>query len=126
MSGATRRARYQQIADELRAKIADGTYPLDTPLPSTGQLMETYDVSMTVARAAVKELQVEGLVEGHPGKGVYVLREPAPVEPSPEYVQLTREIDSVRKVMEETLSELDKRVSELEQSARREDDQEGR
>jgi DNA-binding GntR family transcriptional regulator len=35
--------------------------------------MRTYDVSVTVARAAVNQLRTEGLVVTHQGKGSFVL-----------------------------------------------------
>lgn len=119
MSVAPRRARYQEIADDLRAKIADGTYPLDTALPSTARLMEEYDVSATVIQRAVHELKHDGILEGQPGKAVYVLREPPPVEPSVEYTEIMRNIADLRRTVGETLDDLDRRVSELEEAARR-------
>ncbi|MGH3672890.1 MAG: winged helix-turn-helix domain-containing protein [Pseudonocardiaceae bacterium] len=85
MTALTRRPKYRQIADDLRAKITDGTYPVGAAPPSTSQLMQSYDVSVTVARAAVKELQNEGIAEGQPGKAVYVQRKPVAAKPSTEY-----------------------------------------
>lgn len=117
MSVERRRARYEQITDDLRAKIADGTYPLDSALPSTAQLMESYDASMTVVRAAIKELQIDGVVAGHPGKGIYVEREPAPAEPSSEYSTVMAQIEALRKSMDETFRSLDERLTQLEETA---------
>ena len=96
MTPSARRPKYLQIADDLRTKVIDGTYPVGAALPSTSQLMQIYEVSVTVARAAIKELQNEGVAEGQPGKAVYVQREPEPVEPSTEYRELTRQIDDLR------------------------------
>src|SRR5436189_4209491 len=101
---------YQQIAEDLKAKISDGTFPIGAALPSTAKLMETYDVSITVVRAAVKELQVEGTVIGQPGKGVYVQHKPT----------RTRGHDLAKRVDEltETVRQLGERVSELETGKR--------
>lgn len=117
MATTPSRAKYLQIADDLRAKISDGTYPLDSALPSTSHLMSTYDVSITVARAAVKELQNEGLVAGQPGKAVYVRREPEPADPSPEYTEIMGQIQALREALDQTAAALDARLTSLEQSA---------
>ena len=68
----TGRPVYLQIADDLRSKISDGTYPVGSALPSTNKLMEQYGGSVTVVRAAIRELRSEGILIGQPGKGVYV------------------------------------------------------
>lgn len=118
MSSAPRRARYQEIADDLRGKILDGTYPLDSALPSTAQLMGEYGVSNTVVQRAINELKHEGVLEGQAGKGVFVLREPAPAEPSDGYSAVMGQIESLRETFEGVLRDLDDRVTQLEAAAR--------
>ena len=81
--------------------------------------MASYQVSVTVARAAIKQLQTEGLAEGQPGKGVYVTREPTPAQPSAEIVEITRRIQDLRDTLGAAMTQLDARLSELEQSLRR-------
>ena len=103
-----------QVADDLRAAIAIGTYPVGATLPSAAALMASYQVSVTVARAAIKQLQSEGLAEGQPGKGVYVTREPTPAQPSKEFVEITQRIQSLRDTLGAAMAELDARVSDLE------------
>jgi len=112
----TRRPKYAQVADDLRVAIANGTYPVGATLPSTAALMASYEVSVTVARAAIKQLQAEGLAEGQPGKGVFVIREPTPAQPSTEFVEITRRIESLRDTLGAAMAELDARVSELEKT----------
>lgn len=113
MTPSTRRARYLQIADDLRAKIADGTYPVGAALPSTSQLMKAYDVSVTVVRAAIKELKNDGVAEGQPGKAVYVHRRPtASAEPSATDRQITQQIKNLRA----TVQQLNDRLTTLEQA----------
>lgn len=113
------RAKYLQVADDLRRKILDRTYPVGSALPSTMQLMSTYNVSITVARAAVRELQNEGLAVGQPGKGVFVQREPQPPEPTPEYVDLTQQIAALRAALEKVAESFDARLTDLESAAAR-------
>lgn len=118
MNGTTRRPKYLQVADDLRGKIADGSYPVGAALPSAAALMASFQVSITVARAAIKQLQTEGLAEGQPGKGVYVVREPTPDPPSAEFAEITQRIEGLRDALRTAMAQLDARVTELEKSIR--------
>ncbi|WP_329521092.1 winged helix-turn-helix domain-containing protein [Spirillospora sp. NBC_01491] len=68
---------HRHVADDIRTRIGTGEYPIGMPIPSTVKLTEHYSVSKTVIRQAVAQLQQEGLLEGHGGKGVFVLTTPA-------------------------------------------------
>ncbi|MFI9843993.1 GntR family transcriptional regulator [Nonomuraea sp. NPDC051941] len=68
----TGRPGYLQIADDLRTQIRGGSLAPGTPLPSTAQLAEQYDASLSVVKMAVGILRNEGLVIGQQGKGVFV------------------------------------------------------
>jgi len=70
------RPAYQQVADDLRRKIAAGELAVGSAIPSTAQLTRTYGVSSTVVRAAVNRLRADGLLLGQPGKGVFVRSKP--------------------------------------------------
>jgi GntR family transcriptional regulator len=67
---------YQQVAVDLRSRIAGGELPVGSAIPSTARLIEQYRGSSTVARAAVAQLRADGLVVGQPGKGVFVRATP--------------------------------------------------
>ncbi|GIH03396.1 hypothetical protein Rhe02_14630 [Rhizocola hellebori] len=95
---------YQQIAHDLRRKIAEGIYEVGEAIPATNQLMTMYHGSITVVRAAIKELQAEGVLIGQPGKGVYVQRKPSDDE-------LARKSDSHAR-----LAELEEEVRRLAQA----------
>lgn len=64
--------RYEEVADDLRAKITSGVYPSGSRLPSRRQLGELYGVSDTVLDKAFFILRAAGLVETLVGVGVYV------------------------------------------------------
>lgn len=66
---------YEQIAQILRARIADGTYPPRRRIPSENEISRVFGVSKPTARQAVHLLIVEGLVEAKRGRGTFV-REP--------------------------------------------------
>lgn len=63
---------YQQVANDLRRRIAAGDFSEDEQLPSLAKLQQSYGVTATVARAAVNRLKADGLVVSHQGKGVFL------------------------------------------------------
>jgi len=63
---------YQRLIDRIRAGIASGEYPLGTAIPSTAALAKAGGVSAQVVRRAVGQLEADGILEGHAGKGVFV------------------------------------------------------
>lgn len=67
---------YRQIADELRALIADDSIPVGRRIPSLVELEQQYGVARDTLRKAVKVLKDEGLVETVNGMGVYVIARP--------------------------------------------------
>ncbi|MEW1694551.1 GntR family transcriptional regulator [Streptomyces sp. NPDC091278] len=69
---------YLRVASDLREKIANGSLPPHTRLPSQARIREEYGVSDTVALEARKVLMAEGLVEGRSGSGTYVRERPVP------------------------------------------------
>ncbi len=72
-----RQQRYEQVADDLTAKIRGGEYPPGSQLPSRAQLCQIYDVSASVVEKAMMLLRRDGLTETLAGVGVFV-REQSP------------------------------------------------
>jgi DNA-binding GntR family transcriptional regulator len=64
--------RYQQVTDDLRARIRDGTYAPGTKLPSRSELCTEFGVSEIIVGTAMRALRGEGLVETMHGVGVFV------------------------------------------------------
>jgi DNA-binding FadR family transcriptional regulator len=60
------------LAGELVQRIVRGDYPPGTAMPSEPALCESYSVSRTVVREAVKMLQEKGLVQVRRGSGTVV------------------------------------------------------
>lgn len=106
MAAITGRPKYLQLADDLRARIAAGTYPVDSPLPSASQLRAEHEVSITVVRDAIKELKRDGVVAGQPGKAVYVQRVPEAPATTPDYAAITQQIENLREAVESFASRL--------------------
>jgi DNA-binding GntR family transcriptional regulator len=64
--------RYVQLADLLRERITDGTYPIGGRMPTEVALMEETGYSRDTVRAAVKLLKDAGWLTVTHGLGTYV------------------------------------------------------
>lgn len=63
---------YQQIADDLRAKIEAGNVERGSQLPTEQELRDQYRASRNTIRDAIRLLVNVGLVETRPGQGTFV------------------------------------------------------
>lgn len=70
--------RYNEIAQWLRDRIGDGTYPPGEKIPAIPELMDRFDVARDTVRDAVSRLTHEGLVTPRRGVGT-VVRDLSPV-----------------------------------------------
>jgi DNA-binding GntR family transcriptional regulator len=75
-SGGASQPIYQQIAAQLRAAIADGTYPVGARLPTELELCEQFGISRFTARGAVRLLLTAGLVSRRQRVGTVVIALP--------------------------------------------------
>lgn len=66
------RARYRQVADELRAAIKRGDYQPGSALPSQPDLARQYGLNQTSINRAIALLRSEGLVRVEHGRGAFV------------------------------------------------------
>lgn len=64
---------YIVVAERLAAGIAEGKYPVNSLLPSEGELCAQFNVSRFTVREAIKRLQSLGLVDTRQGTGTEVL-----------------------------------------------------
>ena len=64
--------KYRVILNELRAGIQEGKFRVGERLPSETDLGANYGVSRLTVQRALKELQIEGLVDRRAGSGTYV------------------------------------------------------
>ena len=68
--------KYRRIADDLRARIESGEYPLDAQLPTKAEMMAEYGAALGTIDSALKVLVRLGLAEMVQGVGTFV-RKPA-------------------------------------------------
>lgn len=67
---------YLQLADILRERIADGTYPPGSKIPPLLGLQAEFGLSSMTVRRAVRVLAAEGLLVLVPGRGTFAARRP--------------------------------------------------
>ncbi|WP_405645592.1 winged helix-turn-helix domain-containing protein [Streptomyces sp. NBC_00019] len=65
---------FQRVADELRTRMTDGTYPMRSFLPSQRDLAEEFEVSRDTVQRALRELAGEGWIESRQGSGSRVIK----------------------------------------------------
>ncbi|WP_127939417.1 GntR family transcriptional regulator [Nonomuraea polychroma] len=68
--------KYAQIVQAIRQKIADGTYPPGSLLPSETQLVREFGVSRPTVVRALQVLQLRGVIEREHGRGSFVKAAP--------------------------------------------------
>jgi DNA-binding transcriptional regulator YhcF (GntR family) len=65
---------FRRVAEELRVRIADGAYPLDSYLPAQTALATEFEVSRNTVQRVLEELRSEGWIESRQGKGSRVIK----------------------------------------------------
>lgn len=68
------RAKWRQVFDLISARIADGTYPPDTRVPSVLQLSEEFGIASATGQKVMRALREADLIRTEPGMGSYVNR----------------------------------------------------
>lgn len=67
-------SRYQEIADDLRARIEAGEFPVGAQLPGISALQQHYGVrGLNTIRAAQQRLVEEGILRTQQGVGAFVV-----------------------------------------------------
>ena len=69
---------YRQVVQTLKQEIVGGVHPVDTQLPTEGELQQRFRVSRHTIREALRELRDAGLVASRQGFGTTVLRAGSP------------------------------------------------
>jgi GntR family transcriptional regulator len=63
---------YEQITQQIRAQIVDGTLQEGDPLPSIRRLAKELQISVITTKRAYDDLEREGLIDSVAGKGTFV------------------------------------------------------
>jgi len=65
---------YLQLIDVIKEKIASKAWPEGSQIPGEQDLCEIYSVSRTVVRQALRELDLEGIIDRRKGKGTFIAK----------------------------------------------------
>jgi len=68
----SRKPIYEQIIDNIKDLIADGTWPRDTQLPSVRQLAVDLAINPNTIQKAYSELERQGIIYSLKSKGSFV------------------------------------------------------
>lgn len=64
--------RYEQLAEQLRLRIHNGTYPVGSRLPGLRRLAGEFDVSISTVQSACQRLQDQGQLEARARSGFFI------------------------------------------------------
>ncbi|MFI7080905.1 GntR family transcriptional regulator [Micromonospora sp. NPDC049903] len=107
----TRSPRYQEIAEDLRRRLAAGEWPVGTTLPGISDLQEEYEVpGLNTIRQAQRVLADQGLLNPVQGRGTFVTALPgSPGDPA----TLKQALDELRVALAQTQTALTRVMSHL-------------
>lgn len=104
---------YEQIVQQIEARILRGEIKLGDKLPPERELAEQFGVSRTAVREAVKALIQLGLIDAQPGRGTFVIsRSPNGVRDIMDHIlkvdldEGTRNLVEVREILEPEIAAL--------------------
>jgi GntR family transcriptional regulator len=69
--------RWRQVAEVIRQRIGDGTYPPRSRIPSVLQLQAEFGIATATGQKVHRALREEGLIYTEPGLGSFVSQPPA-------------------------------------------------
>ncbi|MFD3571652.1 GntR family transcriptional regulator [Streptomyces sp. NPDC058667] len=105
---------YQQVAEDLRRRIAAGEFTESGKLPSLSELQATYTVTVTVARDAIRQLKTDGLAVSHQGKGAFLTSDAATVAKQADPIGAITELQEEVAKLRTQVGDLRERVAALE------------
>lgn len=109
------RTAYDQVADDLRRRIASGALKPGQRLDGNAKMAERYGVAAMTIRRALDTLRSEGLIVSQQGRGTFVATDPASPEPVEEADGVIDELDEIKaalKLINSRLDRLEERVAE--------------
>ena len=72
---------FRQVHEDLCNRIRSAEFPPDSQLPTEGELIRQYHVSITTIRKAVQLLADAKIVSKRQGQGTFVLKVPSAAQP---------------------------------------------
>ncbi|MEV4078931.1 GntR family transcriptional regulator [Nonomuraea fuscirosea] len=108
MTSARSTSVFRELANDIREKIENGTYPLGEKLPTEVELAKDYGVTRPTVNRALRILLAEGWVRVHRGVGT-IVRDFMPIvrDASVRHSKTRRERDEARGAFQAELAERD-------------------
>lgn len=104
----------KDIAAHYRAEIADDTYRPGTRLPGAQGLAKKLGVALMTVQSAYRQLAEEGLVEGRPGSGTYVIDAKEGEPPAQRTAASLRDLQEQMRHVTSRLDDLSERLAHIE------------
>ncbi|MFI1510112.1 GntR family transcriptional regulator [Streptomyces sp. NPDC020597] len=108
MSQDDPRSAYEQVADDLRRRIASGGLKAGQRLDGNAKMAERYGVAAMTIRHALDVLRREGLIVSQQGRGTFVASDPADSGASVPSGGMTDELGEIKAALDLINSRLDR------------------
>ncbi|MEU6062933.1 winged helix-turn-helix domain-containing protein [Streptomyces sp. NPDC047082] len=109
MSQDDPRSVYEQVADDLRRKIASGALKAGQRLDGNAKMAERYGVAAMTIRHALDILRRERLIVSQQGRGTFVASDPTGIADSTEEVSnMSDELSEIKAALDLINSRLDR------------------
>ena len=108
MSPDDPRSAYEQVADDLRKKIAAGALKAGQRLDGNAKMAEHYGVAAMTIRHALDILRREGLIVSQQGRGTFVASDPDGPESAEETDKMVDELGEIKAALQLINSRLDR------------------
>ncbi|MGW0632614.1 GntR family transcriptional regulator [Streptomyces sp. NPDC002758] len=99
---------YEQVADDLRRKIASGALKAGQRLDGNAKMAERYGVAAMTIRHALDILRREGLIVSQQGRGTFVASDPEGPDSAEEPNSMVNELSEIKAALELINSRLDR------------------
>jgi DNA-binding GntR family transcriptional regulator len=102
------RTAYEQVADDLRRKIASGALRPGQKLDGNAKMAEHYGVAAMTIRHALDILRGEGLIVSQQGRGTFVASDPVTSDSVEADGSMADELSEIKAALELINSRLDR------------------
>ena len=104
--------RYQQIADDLRRRLAEGEFPVGTKLLPIAELQKQYDCeNLNMIRHAQSVLIDEGHIDPRQGQGTFVIALPPEADDQTVLAEAAEELKTALEAAQAALTKLLSRLT---------------
>ncbi|MFF7138934.1 winged helix-turn-helix domain-containing protein [Streptomyces sp. NPDC008196] len=106
------RTAYDQVADDLRRRIASGVLKPGQRLDGNAKMAERYGVAAMTIRSALDVLRREGLIVSQQGRGTFVATDADGSDSAEEMIDELGEIKAALELINSRLDRLEEQVRE--------------